>query len=74
VPICGKEVANHVRYARIFITAPFFGAFQSQHAENQSRRRRANIMIVSIAATFFTLWLPLYIFSFLVELQADLIR
>ena len=40
----------------IKISSPCFSHFQSQHPENNLRRRRANHLIVAIAVIFFLSW------------------
>ena len=46
----------------------FTFSFQSQHAENNEKRRRTNIMILCIALVFFISWLPLNLFNIFMEL------
>ena len=48
---------------------PFLFLSQSQHAENNSRRRRAHYLIMSITSIFFASWLPLNLFSLLMEVR-----
>ena len=45
--------------------------FQSQHAENNEKRRRTNIMILSITVVFFVSWLPLNVFNFLMDMYPE---
>ena len=40
------------------------------HAENAEKRRRTNVMIVSIAIVFFVSWLPLNIFDLLMKIDS----
>ena len=49
----------------------FFSDFQSQHAENNEKRRRTNIMILSITVVFFVSWLPLNVFNFLMDMYPE---
>ena len=43
----------------------------SQHSQNHKRRRRTNIMIISVSITFFLSWLPLNALNFFLDLKAD---
>ncbi|TRY73362.1 hypothetical protein TCAL_06016 [Tigriopus californicus] len=47
---------------------------RSQHAENNNKRRRANMMIIAITLIFFVSWLPLNLFSFMIEIFPHVIR
>ena len=49
----------------------FYSNFQSQHAENNEKRRRTNIMILSITVVFFVSWLPLNVFNFLMDMYPE---
>ncbi len=49
-------------------------SFQSQHAENMSRRRRANMLILAITVIFFVSWLPLNLFTFVMALSPKFLR
>ena len=40
------------------------------HAENAEKRRRTNVMIISIAIVFFVSWLPLNIFDLLMKIDS----
>ena len=44
---------------------------QSQHQENNEKRRRTNIMICSITVIFFVSWLPLNVFNFLMDMYPE---
>ena len=44
---------------------------QSQHQENNEKRRRTNIMILSITVIFFVSWLPLNVFNFLMDMYPE---
>lgn len=46
---------------------------KSQHAQNNTRRRRANQMIVAITLIFFFSWLPLNAFKLLVDAFPDVV-
>ena len=43
----------------------------SQHSENHRRRRRTNIMIISVSVTFFLSWLPLNTINFMLDLKKE---
>lgn len=43
----------------------------SQHSENHRRRRRTNIMIISVSVTFFLSWLPLNAINFMLDLKKE---
>ena len=43
----------------------------SQHSENHRRRRRTNIMIISVSVTFFLSWLPLNTLNFMLDLKNE---
>eukprot|EP00095_Tigriopus_kingsejongensis_P003900 maker-scaffold296_size217904-snap-gene-1.18 protein:Tk03900 transcript:maker-scaffold296_size217904-snap-gene-1.18-mRNA-1 annotation:"NPYLR8" len=47
---------------------------RSQHKENNNKRKRANMMIMAITLIFFVSWLPLNLFSFMIEIFPHVIR
>ena len=46
----------------------------SQHSENNQRRRRTNIMLISVSIIFFLSWLPLNTLNFLLDFNSDIIN
>ena len=46
----------------------------SQHSENNRRRRRTNIMLISVSIIFFLSWLPLNTLNFLLDFNSDIIN
>lgn len=46
----------------------------SQHSSNNKRRRRTNIMIISVSITFFLSWLPYNTLNFVLDLKAEQIQ
>ena len=46
----------------------------SQHSENNRRRRRTNIMIISVSLVFFLSWLPLNTLNFLLDFKSNYIQ
>ena len=55
----------------IYNTKSLYFFFQSQHAENNEKRRRTNIMILSITLIFFVSWLPLNVFNFCMDMYPE---
>ena len=41
----------------------------SKNSANYKRRRRTNIMVISVSVTFFLSWLPLNTLNFLLEMD-----
>jgi hypothetical protein len=46
----------------------------SQHSDNNQRRRRTNIMIISVSVIFFLSWLPLNTLNFLLDFKPEYIQ
>ena len=58
----------------IYNTKSLYCFFQSQHAENNEKRRRTNIMILSITLIFFVSWLPLNVFNFCMDMYPETMK